>query len=796
MQMGRSPCCEKIGLNRGPWTREEDTLLTQYTLPKAAVVNTLNMDSRNSRQSAGAPKSTVHFADEITIQVPSSGSALATPPSPPSGTRTLNTTVFHSQAFSSSEMQLLRRRGQQSSTAQPSANSQSPEQRLNLIAFRLAVLEKFATGLGKLAFVWATVVLLGGFVSNIQAKDFWTISAVLLTEGTRVFSRSSELEWQQANYSLGILGFRSFVFDKSARLRQTFSAAFDRDHPEQNVSRDRLSKKPVKKDLYQGFGARRTWSVGSVPLLPYVKFLPTRIISLFMYLLQLASATVTVCFSVYRLAEHGFNAQGKNTEQALTVFYAMMLAETSLFLLERAYWEFKLRYQRLLEVVTRTCELDQVDIETMKQYWYTLYSRSLNGSVFDGLGMDLIDFTVEKLQSSIREEQLGSVNILISAIPGSLEALTALLAAREEEVLEEKSYRLTILNGLAVDHRICVRIGNTSGLISILVEFIQDEDWHFPRAQTSREVFRRSLELLRTLARVGGDSGRSLRKKIVSVVSAVRSLQRICNLEDLELQNLAVDVIKLLATEDELRDCIGATGGVIQSLMAIFARETAPNKLTIAIGAGEAIVVLVLQCPNNCSRLLMHKSYRKGGVSKTLKNLINMLTKPVGVHAATILRSLCGDLNDEEKLELGAAISRIIQMVLESTDKEQQAAIGLAAAIIPWLDTRNFEQGVLSQQSRLCEKITELLSQTAPSRSLNRIRRYSVELLNSLVAKDARFLRRFREDGEMEASLEAMLATASDEENFLTFSGFVGLTKHSSSLEELVNSALFNLHRL
>ncbi|EFJ10910.1 hypothetical protein SELMODRAFT_447197 [Selaginella moellendorffii] len=833
---------------------------------------TLNMDSRNSRQSAGAPKSTVHFADEITIQVPSSGSALATPPSPPSGTRTLNTSELWSVFSPHPEVEqqsstpkpsapvkwsYLRRRGQQSSTAQPSANSQSPEQRLNLIAFRLAVLEKFATGLGKLAFVWATVVLLGGFVSNIQAKDFWTISAVLLTEGTRVFSRSSELEWQQANYSLGILGFRSFLFDKSARLRQTFSAAFDRDHPEQNVSRDRLSKKPVKKDLYQGFGARRTWSVGSVPLLPYVKFLPTRIISLFMYLLQLASATVTVCFSVYRLAEHGFNAQGKNTEQALTVFYAMMLAETSLFLLERAYWEFKLRYQRLLEVVTRTCELDQVDIETMKQYWYTLYSRSLNGSVFDGLGMDLIDFTVEKLQSSIREEQLGSVNILsalvskgdsiketrrrigttpgvverllemitwkdpseaeirkaativikhlvrhrrncfrISAIPGSLEALTALLAAREEEVLEEKSYRLTILNGLAVDHRICVRIGNTSGLISILVEFIQDEDWHFPRAQTSREVFRRSLELLRTLARVGGDSGRSLRKKIVSVVSAVRSLQRICNLEDLELQNLAVDVIKLLATEDELRDCIGATGGVIQSLMAIFARETAPNKLTIAIGAGEAIVVLVLQCPNNCSRLLMHKSYRKGGVSKTLKNLINMLTKPVGVHAATILRSLCGDLNDEEKLELGAAISRIIQMVLESTDKEQQAAIGLAAAIIPWLDTRNFEQGVLSQQSRLCEKITELLSQTAPSRSLNRIRRYSVELLNSLMAKDARFLRRFREDGEVEASLEAMSATASDEENFLTFSGFVGLTKHSRSLEELVNSALLNLHRL
>ncbi|EYU17603.1 hypothetical protein ABFS82_07G106400 [Erythranthe guttata] len=28
--MGRSPCCSKVGLNRGPWSAEEDTLLTTY----------------------------------------------------------------------------------------------------------------------------------------------------------------------------------------------------------------------------------------------------------------------------------------------------------------------------------------------------------------------------------------------------------------------------------------------------------------------------------------------------------------------------------------------------------------------------------------------------------------------------------------------------------------------------------------------------------------------------------------------------------------------------------------------
>lgn len=28
--MGRSPCCEKLGLKRGPWSKEEDYLLINY----------------------------------------------------------------------------------------------------------------------------------------------------------------------------------------------------------------------------------------------------------------------------------------------------------------------------------------------------------------------------------------------------------------------------------------------------------------------------------------------------------------------------------------------------------------------------------------------------------------------------------------------------------------------------------------------------------------------------------------------------------------------------------------------
>jgi len=28
--MGRSPCCEKVGLKKGRWTAEEDKILTDY----------------------------------------------------------------------------------------------------------------------------------------------------------------------------------------------------------------------------------------------------------------------------------------------------------------------------------------------------------------------------------------------------------------------------------------------------------------------------------------------------------------------------------------------------------------------------------------------------------------------------------------------------------------------------------------------------------------------------------------------------------------------------------------------
>ncbi|MCI07138.1 hypothetical protein A2U01_0028201 [Trifolium medium] len=52
----------------------------------------------------------------------------------------------------------------------PTSSNVAPEKKLTLFALQLAVLEKAATGLGTLGFIWATVVLLGVGVMSLNGS--------------------------------------------------------------------------------------------------------------------------------------------------------------------------------------------------------------------------------------------------------------------------------------------------------------------------------------------------------------------------------------------------------------------------------------------------------------------------------------------------------------------------------------------------------------------------------------------------------------------------------------------------
>ncbi|CAL0301195.1 unnamed protein product [Lupinus luteus] len=301
----------------------------------------------------------------------------------------------------------------------------APEKKLTIFALRLAVLEKTATGLGTLGFIWATVVLLGGFAITLDNSDFWFITIILLIEGTRIFSRSHELEWQhQATWSITDAGINSFRMLRSSSnsLLQSIKSLFRPISAVKKNMRKTVDNTLAAHQFRDATNTRtptRTWISTDVPLVPYAKwFFISRNISKIFYWLQLLSATACVVLSLTKLIKHNYGeiAKGdtdkRNRKSALSIFYSLALAEALLFLLEKIYWECKISYCKLLDEVNKECELGPSGIVSTRRFFYDAYSKCVNESIFDGLKMDMDSFAMDLLASNSTDEQVIGARIL------------------------------------------------------------------------------------------------------------------------------------------------------------------------------------------------------------------------------------------------------------------------------------------------------------------------------------------------------------------------------------------------
>nr|XP_023906800.1 uncharacterized protein LOC112018500 [Quercus suber]POF18181.1 hypothetical protein CFP56_76114 [Quercus suber] len=303
----------------------------------------------------------------------------------------------------------------------------APEKKLTLFALQLAVLEKAATGLGTLGFIWATVVLLGGFAITLDKTDFWFITIILLIEGTRIFSRSHELEWQhQATWSIADAGINSFRALRSSShfLIRTVKAFFRPllavQKPSQHtreLTRTTDAASPRFKDHHRI--PTRTWKSSDVPLLPFSQWVfLSKNVSKLLHWLQIISALACVVLSLMKLIKHNYgevekgDTDKRNRQSALNIFYALALAEALMFLTEKAYWEWKVIYQKLLDEVNKECEFGPSGIISIRRFFYDAYSRCVNGSIFNGLKMDMVTFAMDLLDSTSPDEQLIGVRIL------------------------------------------------------------------------------------------------------------------------------------------------------------------------------------------------------------------------------------------------------------------------------------------------------------------------------------------------------------------------------------------------
>ncbi|KAG6726624.1 hypothetical protein I3843_02G077700 [Carya illinoinensis] len=215
----------------------------------------------------------------------------------------------------------------------------------------------------------------------------------------------------------------------------------------------------------------------------------------FLYWLQLLSATACVVLSLMKLVKHNYgevekgDTDKRNRQSALNIFYALALAEAMLFLIEKAFWEWKVSYCGLLDEVNKECGFGITGMVSIKRFFYDAYSRCVNGSIFDGLKMDMVTFGMDLLDSNSPDEQLIGVRILrqfalterfsddtlqkIGINLSVIERLVEMLNWTDPEDEEIRRSAAEILSSLAGKKQNSLRIAGISGAMESISSLLQ-----------------------------------------------------------------------------------------------------------------------------------------------------------------------------------------------------------------------------------------------------------------------------------------------------------------------------------
>lgn len=482
-----------------------------------------------------------------------------------------------------------------------------PEKRLTLFALRLAVLEKAASGLGKLDFAWATVVLLGGFASDLEITDFWCITVILVGEGARVFSRSHELEWQHHATLTSTAG--NAMRSSSRFIRHVAQAIVKPRSTAASLARVRAMQFQRQiVDLMK----QRTWHAPDVPLLPYTGWVfVSKKIGRLLNWLQVISALTCVALSVMRLWKQDFNDEGKdNMRPALLLFYSLAVLEASLFLLEKLYWWWKMSVCKLLDQVSGDCELGPYGLVSLKRFFYDAYSQCIEGSIFDGIKMDLVTFAEELIQSDFLDEQLIGVRILqqlatskgsardtlrkLGTNPRSIERVVEMLNWKRPGEEEVRQCAAEVVSKLAGKRQNALRVSGIPGAIESIMSLLYTgrgaptsstlttKDKAAAAAAEHDRIYDflqfnlLGLRILKKLARDHDNCGkignaRGLLAKIVEFSHASPALLRNTTAPDSQIRAVkrALQVIKMLVYTT------GATGKALR-------RDVAENVFTVS----------------------------------------------------------------------------------------------------------------------------------------------------------------------------------------------------------------------
>ncbi|CAF2051401.1 BnaAnng36500D, partial [Brassica napus] len=510
-----------------------------------------------------------------------------------------------------------------------------------------------------------------------------------------------------------------------------------------------------------------------------------------------------------RRAEKNFDAKlhsigeldKTNRKAALSIFYSLALAEALMFLAEKAYWEWQVSVCSLLENVTKQCGFGVIGMVSIKRFFFDAFSKSVNGSNYDGDNVDMVSFVMELLGSSCPYEQLIGARILrkcaedkIEKIGINLPVIERLVEMRnwkdvkEEEIRRSaaeilsklagmtqyslrvagitgamesissllqntRSLGLLILKKLSRDHDNYGKIGNIRGLLQKIIDFMHTDaillkDENVEMVLSRFLTVKRSLQLVKMLVSMSKNTGRCLRREISEIVFTVSNLRDVLHhgVRYPKLQKLKIEILSFLALEREARERIGVTGGVMKELFNIFLKSKARrdvNERKVKIAAGEAIAMLDLESRSNCVHIL------KLGV---LARLVDAFEVPlVRVNAARVLRNLCLYSEHECFIELRlikAAAPMVLKSITSGDNKLQEVMLGLATQVFKFMSSEEVHDPLMDSGIKKKELaylfVSTLKKHDKPSVKVPKIR-FVVELARWMMEGDVENVVMFRD---------------------------------------------------
>ncbi|KAM0834796.1 hypothetical protein ACQ4PT_063357 [Festuca glaucescens] len=268
-----------------------------------------------------------------------------------------------------------------------------PEDRLNLAIVCTAIVSKVMNGLGTLATIWATVVLLGGFSVLIKQQDFWYVTIVAFVE------------------SIGILGGR-----------------INQEH-HQSGGKRRARLQVGKQDDGQKSGCDGRTCLGAA-------------IFVALRLAQIAAVATCIVLSLNRLKKQDYvDPQHKGAEDhrnirwSLNIFYGLVFTQGIIFIVLRTPVVWALVFSTGLKYRLYGPSGKKV----VERYWSDNYLAFITGKWRATLNMNLITFAKQLAVSDIAvDDQLVGIRAMdriLRSVEYSSPALAKLRASLDTDVL-------------------------------------------------------------------------------------------------------------------------------------------------------------------------------------------------------------------------------------------------------------------------------------------------------------------------------------------------------------------------